>query len=85
MTAPQLLWLGGGAAALILLLLLRRPLGRLLRLGGRSAVSLAALACLGQVPALAAFLPGVNLVNALVMGLLGLPGFGLLLLMQWVV
>ena len=27
---------------------------------------------------------GVNLVNALVLGLLGLPGFGLLLMLQWV-
>ena len=83
MTAPQVLWLGGGVFALILLILLRRPLGRLLRLGGRSAVALAALASLGQIPALAAVLPGANLVNALVMGILGLPGFGLLMMMQW--
>lgn len=83
MTAPQMLWLGGGALALVLLILLRRPLGRLLRLGGRSAVALAALAALGQIPALAVILPGANLVNALIMGILGLPGLGLLLMMQW--
>lgn len=83
MTAPQLLWLGGGFLALILLILLRRPLGRLLRLGGRSAVALAVLAALGQIAPLAAILPGANLTNALVMGTLGLPGFGLLLMVQW--
>lgn len=83
MTAPQLLWLGGGFLALILLILLRRPLGRLLRLGGRSAVALAVLAALGQIAPLAAILPGANLTNALVMGILGLPGFGLLLMVQW--
>lgn len=84
MTAPQALWLGGGFFALMLLILLRRPLGRLLRLGGRSALALAALAVLGQIPSLAVILPGANLVNALIMGILGLPGFGLLLMMQWV-
>ncbi|MBE6956027.1 MAG: transcriptional regulator [Ruminococcaceae bacterium] len=83
MTAPAL-WLGGGVALLGLLLLLRRPLGHLLRLGGRSLLSLAALTALGQIAPLAAILPGANLVNALVMGVLGLPGFGLLLMMQWV-
>ena len=83
MTAPQILWVGGGCLALVLLVLLRRPLGRLLRLGGRSAVSLAALAAFGQIPFLAALLPGANLANALVMGVLGLPGLGLLMMMQW--
>ena len=82
MTAP-VLWVAGGFVGLILLVLLRRPLGRLLRLGGRSTVALAILAVLGQIAPLAAILPGANPVNALVMGLLGVPGFGLLLLMQW--
>ena len=27
---------------------------------------------------------GVNLVNALILGVLGVPGFGLLLMLQWV-
>lgn len=83
MTAPTL-WLCGGLFALGLLILLRRPLFRLLRLGGRSAAALTALTLLGRVAPLAAILPGANLVNAVVMGVLGLPGFGLLLLTQWV-
>ena len=83
MTAP-VLWIAGGFVALFLLVLLRRPLGRLLRLGGRSTVALAILAALGQIAPLAAILPGANPVNALVMGFLGVPGFGLLLMMQWV-
>lgn len=83
MTAP-VLWVAGGFVGLILLVLLRRPLGRLLRLGGRSTVALATLAALGQIAPLAAILPGANPVNALVMGVLGLPGFALLLMLQWV-
>lgn len=82
MTAP-VLWLGGGLVALLLLVLLRRPLGRLLRLGGRSAVALALLAVLGRLAPFAAVFPGANLVNALVIGLLGLPGLGFLLMVQW--
>ena len=84
MTASQMLWLGGGFLAFVLLILLHKPLFRLLRLGGRSAAALAALAALGHVAPLAAILPGANPVNALVMGVLGLPGFGLLLMLQWV-
>lgn len=75
--------------ALILLLLavavlLRRPLGRLLRLIGRSSVALAFLAVLSHMETLVGIHLGVNLFNALVLGLLGVPGFGLLLLLQWV-
>ena len=82
MTAP-VLWVAGGFVGLVLLVILRRPLGRLLRLGGRSTVALATLAALGQIAPLATILPGANPVNALVLGLLGVPGFGLLLMLQW--
>ena len=34
-------------------------------------------------PQQAVFYLGVNLTNALVLGLLGVPGFGLLLLLNW--
>ena len=64
--------------ALAALLLLHRPLGRLLRLAVRSSVGLAALALLNQIGL------GVNLVNALILGVLGVPGLGLLLMLQWV-
>ena len=65
------------------LLLRRRPVARLLRLALRSSVGLAALALFSQVGGLVGINLGVNLVNALVLGVLGLPGFGLLLMLQW--
>ena len=63
--------------------LLRRPLGRLLRLAARSSVGLAVLALFSQVSPLIGVSLGVNPVNALVLGVLGAPGFGLLLMLQW--
>ena len=66
--------------ALAALLLLHRPLVRLLRLAVRSSVGLAALALLNQI----GLGLGVNLVNALILGVLGVPGLGLLLMLQWV-
>lgn len=49
----------------------------------RSSVGLAVLAAFSQVSHLVGVNLGVNLVNALVLGVLGVPGFGLLLLLQW--
>ena len=72
-----------GALALLLLAalaLFHRPLGCLLRLAVRSSVGLAALALLNQI----GLGLGVNLVNALILGVLGVPGLGLLLMLQWV-
>ena len=69
--------------ALAALLLLHRPLGRLLRLAVRSSVGLAVLALFSQVSPLIGVSLGVNPVNALVLGVLGAPGFGLLLMLQW--
>ena len=70
--------------ALAALLLLHRPLGRLLRLAVRSSVGLAVLALFSSVGHYIGVNLGVNLVNALVLGVLGVPGFGLLLMLQWV-
>ena len=75
-----------GALALLLLAALalcHRPLGQLLRLAARSALGLAALALFSPVSHLIGVSLGVNLVNALVLGVLGVPGFGLLLMLQW--
>ena len=63
------------------LFLLRRPVARLAL---RSSVGLAALALFSQVGHLFGVSLGVNLVNALILGALGVPGFGLLLMIQWV-
>ena len=76
-------WLIGGAIALIALLALRRPLEWLLSLAARTGVGLCVLLLLSQVGGALGVRLGVNLFNALVMGLLGAPGFGLLLMMNW--
>ena len=77
-------WCLAGLVLCAALLLLRRPAARLLRLALRSSIGLAALALFAQVSHLIGVSLGVNLVNALVLGLLGLPGFGLLLMLQWI-
>lgn len=84
MTAPDVPWLAVALLALSILALLHRPLGRLLRLAARSAVGLAMLALFSQVGQFIGVSLGVNLVNALILGVLGVPGFGLLLMLQWV-
>ena len=75
-------WLVGGLILAILLAALRRPLKWLLRLAARTGVGLAVLYVLSHVGGFLGL--GVNLVNALVLGVLGLPGFGLLVMMSWV-
>ena len=84
MTAPDVPWLAVALVSLSILALLHRPLGRLLRLAARSAVGLAVLAMFSQVGQFIGVSLGVNLVNALILGVLGVPGFGLLLMLQWV-
>ena len=61
------------------LLCLRGLVGRLMRLALRSGAGLALLAALARF----GLGLGVNLTNALVLGLLGAPGFALLCLLHW--
>ncbi len=79
-----LLWTAAGAFALVVLILLRRPLAVVWRLLLRSGVGLCALWLLNQAGALIGVRVGVNLLGALVLGVLGAPGLGLLLMTQWV-
>ena len=76
-------WIVGGLILILLLAALRRPLEWLVRLGARAGVGLAALWALSGVGGLVGLHLGVNLVNALVLGVLGVPGFGLLLMLNW--
>lgn len=76
-------WIFGGLILLFALVVLRRPLRWLGKVLLRSAAGLAALFALSQVGGVLGITLGVNVVNALVIGLLGVPGFGLLLLMNW--
>ncbi len=77
-------WLVGTLCALTALSLLRRPLGAFFRLLGRTGVGLAFLAVFAPIGQLLGAGLGVNLFNALVLGVLGVPGFGLLLMLKWV-
>lgn len=74
-------WLLCAAATAAALFLLRRPLGAAARLAVRSAAGLGCLWLFDQVGALVGLQVGVNLLGGLTVGLLGLPGFGLLLLL----
>lgn len=76
-------WLTAGLIVLAALVVLRKPLRWLLRLGGRTLAGLAGLFAFSHIGGLIGVTLGVNLVNALVVALLGLPGFGLLLMANW--
>ncbi|MBQ5927902.1 MAG: pro-sigmaK processing inhibitor BofA family protein [Oscillibacter sp.] len=64
--------------------LFRRPLGFLLRLLGNTVLGFGALALVRSTSALTGIALGLNLFNALLIGVLGVPGLILLLLSQWV-
>ena len=53
------------------------------RLAARTGLGLAGLAVFAPVGNLLGIGLGVNLFNGAVLGLLGLPGFGLLLMLHW--
>lgn len=75
--------LGAAVAAVLIFALLRRPLGALGRLLARSGAGLLFLWLFQGIGDLIGIRLGINLANSLVLGLLGVPGFGLLLLSQW--
>lgn len=77
------LWVAAAGLAAAALIALRRPLAVLWRLILRSGIGLCFLWLFNQVGALIGVRLGLNLVSALILGALGVPGFGLLLLAQW--
>ena len=76
-------WWAAGGAALLALALCRRPLAALCRLVVRSGLGLVFLWLFRGLGGLLGVTLGVNLLNGLVLGALGPPGFALLLLAQW--
>ena len=76
-------WIVGGLVLVAVLAALRKPLQWLVRVLARTGVGLAVLWGLSGVGGLVGVHLGVNLVNALVLGLLGAPGLGLLLMLNW--
>lgn len=77
-------WMAGAVGAIVLLSLLRRPVAALFRLVGRTGLGLAFLTVFAPVGEFLGAGLGVNLFNATVLGVLGVPGFGLLMLAKWV-
>lgn len=77
-------WAAGGLGLVLVLALCRRPLGALCRLAVRSGIGLVFLWLFQGLGTLLGVTLGVNLLNGLVLGALGLPGLGLLLLTQWI-
>ena len=76
------LGVGGLFMLLGVLRLARSPLKLVFRVTGNAALGFGALWLLGRLaPGLQL---GLNLFNGLLIGVLGLPGFGLLLLVKWV-
>ena len=76
-------WLLLGLVAVGALLMLRQPIRYAGRLCLRTVVSLGALAAFHPLGAALGCALGINLANALVMALPGVPGFGLLLMLNW--
>ena len=64
--------------------LLRKPLKMVLRVALNSALGFCALWLLNMTTGLTGLSLGLNLFNALTIGVLGVPGLGLLLLVKWV-
>lgn len=76
--------MAGTVGILFLLTVLRRPLQGLVRLCARTGAGLCALWVFAPVGSWLGASLGVNLFNALILGVLGAPGFGLLLMLNWV-
>ena len=70
--------------ALVLFKLFSAPLRLALKVAANTALGFLALIDLDLFSPLLGLHIGVNLVNALVVGILGLPGLALLVLSQWV-
>ena len=77
-------WVAGTLGVIVALAIFRKPIQGLLRLAGRTGVGLMFLAVFSPIGQFLGAGRGVNLFNALVLGVLGAPGFGLLLMLKWV-
>lgn len=76
-------WLSLLMLTALLLAVFHRPLAWAGKVLARSLVGLGFLALWSGSGILTGLQLGVNLFNALTLGLLGLPGFGLLMLLKW--
>ena len=83
-TAIALAALGGLALLAAAARAYSAPLRMLLKAGLNTLLGLAALALVNATSAFTGIALGLNLFNALVVGVLGVPGLVLLILVQWV-
>ena len=74
----------GGFFLIALIRVFSAPLRLALKLLANTALGFLALWAVGLTAGVTGITLGLNLWNALVIGILGLPGFALLLLVQWV-
>lgn len=79
------IWWAAAGGLVLVLALCRRPLAALGRLAVRSGLGMVFLWLFQDVGALLGVRLGVNLINGLVLGTLGVPGFALLLMTQWAI
>lgn len=79
----QPLWAAGGVLLILALLVFHRAIKSVGRLALRTTAGIAVLALFSKVSGFLGISLGVNLVNGLVLGVLGAPGFGLLLMLNW--
>ena len=76
-------WTAVGALVLAAVILLRKPLGAAGRLALRTGGGMCTVWLFNQLGALVGLRLGVNLLTGAVLGVLGAPGFGLLLMADW--
>lgn len=84
-TETQVLWGLGVFGGLLVLVLLRRVVAAVVKLVLRTAVGAGVLTALSYVGGAIGLNLGVNLGNSLVLGVLGAPGLGLLMMLNWLV
>ncbi len=84
-TETQVLWGIGVFGGLLLLILFRRLVAWVVKLIFRTTLGAGVLTALSYVGGAIGLNLGVNLCNALVLGVLGAPGFGLLMMLNWLV
>ena len=70
--------------AVVVLRVFHTPLKLLLRVFFNTLLGFGALALLNLTSSLTGISLGLNVLNAVVIGILGVPGLGLLLLTQWI-
>ncbi len=85
----DLLWNGplpyiaGGLLLLALIVFLRKPLQLVFRLALKTGIGFLSLMAFSKACGSFGVSLGVNLLNSCILGILGVPGFGLLLMLHW--